>query len=237
MASLFQYVKTEQVPGTYRHHNGDILRQRRIVIARLGDLTLFLEGTDKGPRLLVGDKDGNEIYDQRVFSDSEPPYEEMTLAVEELKESMSRLYHGEVNARRDRIWEWYVLGWNERHKAEEDKPEGNGKSDDAGCLSKEEFLDREYVNVSSTLRLIEKYAADDTEKEEYETFAAADIMELLQEKNRQKMNNAPAVETPAGHTRMYEFRVGIEAEDSEEAESKLRMWLMQINDPSVRLIM
>jgi hypothetical protein len=88
--------------------------------------------------------------------------------------------------------------------------------------SLEDFIATDYLNVSATMRIIERYSQSEEEKKEYIDFVAKDIVELrqhhslaaMQEKFQEHDENMES-------DKMFAFGVEVQADNRDEAREKL----------------
>ena len=245
MAQLFQYVRPEQMADTFRAQRAGILAERRIVAARRGDFTLFLEKIDDERLSLTLEEEGHHLrYAGRRLDISRDSDEAVADAVRTLEARLQTLYQEEVTARREQIWKWAVMEWLEEHDitfddfievqlGKKELPEGQEH-----WPGKEEFLHGTYMDIGSVLHVIERFAQSDVELEEYRRFAVADVMELQQERSRARLMSGLMKGKRDDEERpvqTFTFRIEVEATDAAEAEDKLRRCLRELRDPDIRL--
>ncbi|MBQ7679151.1 MAG: hypothetical protein IJT34_04800 [Butyrivibrio sp.] len=247
MAKLFQYVRPDQIAASYREHRDGILRERPIVAARLGDFALSLARVDADRfSLTIEDEGRHERHERVTFDLKKSSDAEITMAAEALEKRMSVYIRDEVAARREQIWKWHISEWLDAHEITWDdfiEAQMGKRKLPIGAAHwprQEEYLHGAYQEIGPVLRVIDRYAATDAEREEYRRFAAADIMELQQEQSRQRLMAGFARQNriqEAQPTQTYTFHIEVDAVSAVEAEDKLRRCLRELRDPDIRFIM
>ena len=148
---------------------------------------------------------------------------------------MAELSDEDVNRRRLRIWKWYVMDWQKENadRAKELLEREAVWNDDATTpedevVDIETFLHGDYLNLGSTIALIEKHlSGDEVNLERLKKFVISDIMEMTSEDTRERSlaeaENAQLKDELKKHT--YKFTVSVEATDKEHARQALLSYL------------
>ncbi len=244
MSKTFQYIQNEDVLRTYNELKDTTLAVRPLVIARHGDYSLLLEsmGEDTlGLKIMNDEK--KTVVSSRLYYVSKTTNELVARGVRHACQKMSELNDEDVNAKRFQVWKWYLLEWQKNHPDEtrelfkvEAVYDENQMKSEAVLMDMEAFLHGEYLNLGSTLALIETYLHDPKYVELFKKFAIADIMEMTSEDTRDRAiaeaeQQREKEEEVKCHN--YRFTVCVEATDKEHARQALLNYLA--GDPRIKV--
>jgi hypothetical protein len=235
MANVFQYIKPDQVLDIFVTHKNGLLSQRRLCMAKIGDISLFISKiTDDRMALTIENENEERIYSGESYVLSSMDKDAVTTAAEAMNRKMINIYHEDVDCKRKQIWKWYVLDWvksrgitqEEFFNAEHDfRKEGfNGeKWDDYNT-----FINNSYLELGKIINIIESYELNDYDKEMLKKFAASDIMDLLREKTKEELiNEAEQIKKAKRH---YKFTVKVCANSKKQALKYLENLLRNESD-------
>ncbi len=225
---MFTYIKPEFMIHAFYKQRDTILKNRSICVARLGDLAVNMSLIDENSFALSLEnvKDGSQ-FSGRAFNVKRSKEEDIVPIVEDLFRKMQILNDQEIFNKRESIWKMYAYEWLENQGISFDDYIDSRLSQlpDEESLhwkSLEDFIATDYLNVSATMRIIERYSQSDEEKKEYIDFVAKDILELrqhhslaaMQEKFQENDENMESV-------KMFAFGVEVQADNRDEAREKL----------------
>ena len=236
MGRTFHYIQNDDVLKSFVEFKDSVLRDRAVVIARHGDYSLFLKYIpDDELGLAIENTQKHQTIMERSYEVSNTTPELVSRGSRHACQQMAELSDEDVNRKRLQIWKWYVLDWQKENAVESEElmekklawtDEGQAPADEV--MDIETYLHGAYLNLGSTLALIEKYlAGDEKHLEEFRKFAVADIMEMTSEDTRDKsLAEAESARIDDGmkkHT--YKFTVSVEATDKEHARQALLSYL------------
>ena len=225
---MFTYIKPEFMIHAFCKQRDTILKDRNICVARLGDLAVNMSLIDENSFALSLEnvKDGSQ-FSGRAFNIKRSSEEDIVPVVEDLFKTMQILHDQAVFDKRESIWKMYAMDWLESQDISFDDYIDSRLSQlpDEESLhwkSLEDFIATDYLNVSATMRIIERYSQSDEEKKEYIDFVAKDIVELrqhhslaeMQEKFQEHDENMESV-------KMFAFGIEVQADNRDEAREKL----------------
>ncbi|WP_026660854.1 hypothetical protein [Butyrivibrio sp. AC2005] len=171
-------------------------------------------------------KDGSQ-YSGRAFNIKRAAQEDIVPVAEELFRKMQSLNDQEIFDKRESVWKMYALDWLESQGISFDDYIDSRLSqlpDEEGLhwKSLEEYIATDYLNVASTMRIIEKYSPSDEEKKELTDFVAKDIVELRQHYSLAAMQEKfDEHDAKMESVKMFAFGVEVEADNRDEAREKL----------------
>ena len=236
MGRTFRYIQNDDVLKSFVEFKDTVLRDRAVVIARHGDYSLFLKYiSDDELGLVIENTEKHKVIQERSYVVSKTTDALVSRGVRHACQKMSELSDEEVNRRRLQIWKWYVLDW-QKENAESVREfmekeltwNEEGRSMKEEVMDMETFLHGDYLNLSNTIALIEKYLADDPKHlERFKKFAINDIMEMTSEDTRDRsLAEAESKRLEDGMKKhAYQFTVTVEATDKEHARQALLSYL------------
>lgn len=236
MGRTFHYIQNDDVLKSFVEFKDSVLRDRAVVIARHGDYSLFLKYiSDDELGLELKNTEKQTIIQDRSYKIGDTSAELVSRGTRHACQKMAELSDRDVNRRRLRIWKWHVMDWQKANAdrakdllEREEKWSDEEITPDEEIVDIETFLHGEYLNLGSTIALIEKHlAGDEVNLERLKKFAINDIMEMTSEDTRDRSlaeaENAQLKDELKKHT--YKFTVSVEATDKEHARQALLSYL------------
>ena len=236
MGRTFHYIQNDDVLKSFKEFKDSVLRERAVVIARHGDYSLFLLYlSDDELGLKLENTEKHKVIQERSYKVSETTDALVSRGVRHACQKMSERSDEDVNRKRLQIWKWYVLDWQKENaeKTKELLEKGlvwldDGESPYEEVMDIETYLHGAYLNLGSTIALIEKHlAGDERDLEQFKKFAMGDIMEMTSQDTRDRSlaeaENAKQLDDMKKHT--YQFTVSVEATDKEHARQALLSYL------------
>lgn len=235
MANVFQYIKSDQVLDIFVTHKSGLLSQRRLCIAKIGDISLFLSKiTDDRMALTIENEGEERIYSGESYILSTMDNESVTTAAEAMKRKLVNIYNEDVDCKRQQIWKWYILDWmKSRGITEEEFFDAENDLRVVGFNGEKwdnysEFINKSYLDLAKTINIIDDYELNDYDKEMLKKFAANDIMDLLRKKTTEELANE--AEQKKKSKRHYKFTVKVCANSKKQALKYLENVLRNENE-------
>ena len=233
MSRTFRYIQNDDVLRSFMEFR-DVIRKRPVVIACHGDYVLnlsCLSGDSLG--LSIENLEKKKIVYSRTYDINNTTQALVSRGTRHAVQKMSELNDEDVNRKRLQIWKWYIMEWQKNNPASEELISKELEWDDSKETEKDDILDMEsflhgaYLNLGSTINLINTYLKNEKHKDMFRRFAINDIMELTGEDTKDRSiteaEEKRATEGEVNHT--YRFTVSVEATDKEHARQALLNYL------------
>ncbi len=232
---MFTYIKPEFMIHAFCQQRDTALVGRSICVARLGDFAITMEKVNEEAfSLSLENAVSGSLYAGKIFNIKNLNAEDITPIVEDLFRQMQAINEKEIFDNRETIWKWYALNWLDGQNISLDEyiesRVGQHASEDAPhWKSFEEYMSHDYLNVSATMNLIEKYADNEDEKTIFRNFVAKDIVEIRQRHSLEAMQE----ELESGKKdnelpKTYGFGIEVVADSRDEAREKLARLLENV---------
>ncbi len=228
---MFTYIKPEFMIAAFCQQRDTTLLDRSICVARLGDFAVTMERVDDHRfSLSLENATENTQYAGKIFDIDKSTKEEIATVVDDLFKKMQYINEKQIFDNRENIWKMYALSWlKEQNISLDDYLDIHmtGEMDEqTHWESFEEYMSHEYLNVGSTMRIIEEYAQSDEEREQLKSFAAKDIVELRQRHSLEQMQEEFASrKDDFFEKKIYGFGIEVVAQSRDEAREKLQALL------------
>ena len=233
---MFTYIKPEFMISAFTQQRDSLTGGRTICVARLGDFAVSMEKIDSDSfslcleNVVTGAQHAGKIFNITMVSQ-----EEVTPIVEKMFHKMQSIYEKQVFDRRECIWKWYAMGWLEEQDISldeylESRMLSNSPDNYVHWKTFEEYMGSDYLNVASTMDIIERFASSEEEIELYKTFAVRDIVELRQKKSLEAILQHASDNIMIDHRKVFSFGVDVIAESRVEAREKLKALLSELDE-------
>ncbi len=234
---MFTYIKPEFMIHAFKQQRDTLLDGRNICVARLGDFAIFMGKVDENSfSLSLENVVSRTQYAGRVFNVETSDQKEIVSLIDDMFQKMQLVNEKEIFDRRECIWKWYAMSWLEEQDISfeeyfDNHMMHNAPEEYAHWKSFEEYMAQDYLNVASTMAIIEKYAFSDEEKENYKAFAAKDIVELRQKQSLESLQESfDSSDHDHNEKKAYSFGIDVVANSREEAREKLSNALNAFKD-------
>ncbi|WP_026512108.1 hypothetical protein [Butyrivibrio sp. LC3010] len=226
---MFTYIKPEFLIHAFCKQRDELLKNRSICVARLGNLSVSMTRiNDDSFSLSLEDVQNGTQYSGRAFNIKRSKEEDIIPMVEDLFKKMQTIYDQERFNKREHVWKMYALDWLESHGISFDDYIDSRMShlpNDGGLhwKSLEDYISSDYMNLSATMRIIAKYSDSEEEKKEYTDFVARDIVELRQHYSLAAMQEKfDKHDEILQNRKAFSFSIEVEADSRDEAREKLK---------------
>ena len=236
---MFTYIKPEFMIHAFKQQRDSLLSDRSICVARLGDYAVSMDKVDDNTFSLSLEKiTTGAQFAGRIFNVETSEEEEIIPLVNDLFHKMQSIYDKEIFDRRENIWKWYAMRWLEEQDISLDeyldsRMLNNTPDEYIHWKSFEEYIASDYLNVASTMDIIESFAEGEEERESYKSFAAKDIVELRQRNSLEAMQEIFDMHDEQKTRKAYSFGVDIVAGSRNEAREKLKTLLKGLEEGEV----
>ncbi len=226
---MFTYIKPEFMIHAFCQQRDTALVGRSICVARLGDFAIMMEKVnDDAFSLSLENVVDGALYAGKIFDIKNHTAEDISPVVEDLFKQMQIINEKETFENRETIWKWYAMSWLEGQDISLDEyieaRMTHGTNDEyPHWESFEEYMSQDYLNVSMTMNIIEKYAENEDEMTRFRNFAAKDIVEIRQRHSLEAMQEElSAKEAEHEAKKTYGFGIEVIADSRAEAREKLK---------------
>lgn len=229
---MFTYIKPEFMIHAFCQQRDTALVDRSICVARLGDFAIMMEKVnDDAFSLSLENVVNGSLYAGKIFNVKNLSAQDISPVVEELFKHMQTIHEKENFDNRETIWKWYAMNWLEDKDISLDEyietRMTHGQGDECPHWKNfEDYMNQDYLNVSTTMNIIDKYAENEDEKTRLKNFAAKDIVELRQRHSLEAMQEEFASkEEVIDERKLYGFSIEVAASSRAEAREKLEKLL------------
>ncbi len=225
---MFTYIKPEFMITAFCQQRDTTLLDRSICVARLGDFAVTMEKVDDHRfSLSLENSDENTQYAGKIFDIEKSSEEEVASVVNDLFKKMKYINEKQIFDKRENIWKMYALSWLKEQDISLDDyldiQMGRDMDEKTRLESFEEYMSHEYLNVGSTMHIIEEFAQSDEEREILKTFAAKDIVELRQRHSLEQLQEEfESRKDEIFEKKIYGFGIEVVAQSRDEAREKLQ---------------
>ncbi len=233
---LFTYIKPEFMIHAFLQQRDTLLNGRSICVARLGEFSISMTKVDEDTfSLSLENVETGSQHSGKIFNIKNTDHSEIVPLVNELFHKMQNLNEKQIFDHREDIWKWYAMSWLEEQDISlndylESRMLGTGIDEYAHWKSFEEYMSVDYLNVASTMNIIDRFASSEEEKKEYKAFAAKDIVELRQRQTLENIREKYPDGEEAEVRKAYSFGIDVVAESRAQAKEKLMNALKNFSD-------
>ena len=224
---MFTYIKPEFMIHTFTEQRDNVLNDRSLCVARLGNYAVQMSKIDESTfSLSLENAFEGATYAGKIININDTGEEAIALVVEDLFRRMQSINEKEIFDMRENIWKWYALSWlkDQDISLEDylDSRMGHSYDEMPHWKSFEEFMSEDYLSIASTMDIINRYAQTPEECEKYRTFAAKDIVEMRQRHSMDAIKEEfAAKEDGYENTKTFGFGIEVVADSRNEARQKL----------------